>query len=346
MFSVALDPPTPFFGIIPAMKSADESETNELLETAKRLIDDHAATSKQIKEGASILKELTEVRDCLAAWQYVLDCHERGIGPFKTNKFRRSAKEAIERLALMQEIDVCSPGSDSSDFSWCTDKRKQAAMMRTYAEARRQRDKFIEHRVHPLISHEKFVEAAARIGLDWNKKSKLSNSESFAILEFTVSYDDSCGYIPIDRGISETRRGLDRDYDAAMEMLGKLRYTWSTILDLKPRCGLVCRDLMTEKEFFLFERDMSMFPSLKGGGIACGIMPVGNYFMHNGFSVPIPPPEGGQDTVEDMFEDLLSTLDFATERPIVLTKAQTASLAAVSIHSFVHSGLMENVMFA
>ncbi len=336
---------TLLFGIISAMKTEGESEAGKLLETAKRLIDDSASSSKQIKEGAGILKELTEGYDCLEAWQYLLDCHERGIGPFKTNKFRRSAKAAIERLAFLQEMDLRAPTGDSTDFSWCTDKRKQEAVMHIYAEARHKRDKFIEERVRPLVSQEKFTRAARRIGLDWNKKNALSDSEAFAVLEFTFAYDDSCGYIPIDRGIRETKRGLDHDYDVAMDMLGRLRYTWSTILDTKPRCGLICRDMLTGEEFFLFERNLSTSAFLKGATIACGRMPVGNYFMHNGFSVPIPEPDAGNESTEEMLDGILSDLKIDATRPVVLTKTQTASLAAVSIRSFLYSGLADFIRF-
>ena len=75
-----------------------DAKTKEQLEYAHRLIDGEAASSKQIAEGARIIRELAEKADCLEAWQYMLECHERCIGPFKTNKFRRAAKEAIARL--------------------------------------------------------------------------------------------------------------------------------------------------------------------------------------------------------------------------------------------------------
>ena len=57
-----------------------------------------AEASKQISEGAKIVRELTDNADCLDAWKFVLECHERGIGPFKTNKHRRNAQAAISRL--------------------------------------------------------------------------------------------------------------------------------------------------------------------------------------------------------------------------------------------------------
>ena len=78
----------------------DGDATKARLEQAKKLIEgsDGDGASKRIAEGAKIVRELAENADCLEAWKYMLACHERKIGPFKTNKFRRDAKAAIARL--------------------------------------------------------------------------------------------------------------------------------------------------------------------------------------------------------------------------------------------------------
>ena len=78
----------------------DGDAAKERLEYAKSLIDgsDGEGASKRIAEGAKIVRELAENADCLEAWKYMLECHERKIGPFKTNKFRRDAKAAIARM--------------------------------------------------------------------------------------------------------------------------------------------------------------------------------------------------------------------------------------------------------
>ena len=74
--------------------------TGERFRRAKELIEGASGegASKQIAEGAKIIRDLAENADSLDAWKYMLACHERGLGPFKTNKFRRAAKEAIARL--------------------------------------------------------------------------------------------------------------------------------------------------------------------------------------------------------------------------------------------------------
>ena len=78
----------------------DGDAARDRLACAKSLIDgsDGEGAAKRIAEGAKIVRELAENADCLEAWKYMLECHERKIGPFKTNKFRRNAKAAIARL--------------------------------------------------------------------------------------------------------------------------------------------------------------------------------------------------------------------------------------------------------
>ena len=81
-------------------KFTDEDEMKELLEMARKLIEGASGpgASKQIALGAKGVRELAEHADCLDAWKYMLELHERKVGPFKTNKFRRDAKAAIARL--------------------------------------------------------------------------------------------------------------------------------------------------------------------------------------------------------------------------------------------------------
>lgn len=75
-------------------------KTQERLRHAMAMIEgaSGADAKSRIAEGAKIVRELAEKFDCLDAWKCVLECHERGFGPFKTNKFRRDAKAAITRL--------------------------------------------------------------------------------------------------------------------------------------------------------------------------------------------------------------------------------------------------------
>ena len=314
---------------------------NEQLEAARRLIegDGYKPTSKQIADGAKIVRELAENDDCLDAWRYMLECHERGIGPFKTNKFRRAAKEAIARLDAIRRWSDEHKGRFSSDLSWCDDRVVREAMLNQYANARRQRDKFVEDCVKSRISDGKFRAAAARLGLDWDKRHLMSQMQAFAIIEFTAMYDDSDGFVPVVRGMEETKPGLDHDYDAAMQMFSSLRYTWSKVLDMRVGCGLKCLDMLTGEEFFMFERNLSKSPEINGCIIASGVMPLGDCFMHTGFSVPFPGGETGEDSAESVLDGLLADLEMSTKRPVVLSKEQTASVAAVSIKSWLASGI-------
>ena len=84
----------------PKTNKVDGQTLENRLAAARRLMEGEGCppTSGQISEGARIVRELAEKDDCLDAWKYMLECHERGVGPFKTNKFRRDAKAAIARL--------------------------------------------------------------------------------------------------------------------------------------------------------------------------------------------------------------------------------------------------------
>ena len=319
----------------------EESKIKEQLELARRLIDGEGAPSKQIAEGARIVRCLAENDDCLGAWQYMLDCHERGVGPFKTNKFRRAAKAAIARLEFMQSEGALSKAPDTKDFSWCKDKVKREAKICEYRNARRQLDKFMTKCVQPIIPNRQYATAAARIGLDWDRRVTFSQNDGFAVADFACMYDDSSGFVPIDRAIKETKPGKDPDYDAAMRMLSRLRYSWARIIDMVPGCGLKCHDLLSEEDFFLFEQNMSKFPLLIDGAITGGFVPVGNCFMHTGFGVPVPSGALEEGTIEDMLDEVLAELKIPCKRPISLSKEQTASFAAVTIRGLLHAGVAD-----
>ena len=318
-----------------------DAKTTEQLEYAHRLIDGEAASSKQIAEGARIIRELAENADCLEAWQYMLECHERGVGPFKTNKFRRAAKAAIARLSFLQSEENRSDASDTTDFSWCKSKAKCEAKVREYRNARRQLDKFMTDCVQPIVPRSQYVAAAARIGLDWRRRTAFSENEGFAIADFACMYDDSCGFVPVDRAIRETKPGKNPDYDASMKRLSRLHYSWARIDELVPGCGMKCRDMLTDEKFFLFERNMSKFPLLLDGVITGGFVPVGNCFMHTGFGVPIPREALTEGTIDDMLDEVLYELKIPRKHPIVLTRGQSASFAAVTIRSLLHTGVAD-----
>ena len=54
--------------------------------------------SKSIKLGCAMIREAAEAQGYPEAWQAILEFHEKGIGPFKTNKFARAARAALKEL--------------------------------------------------------------------------------------------------------------------------------------------------------------------------------------------------------------------------------------------------------
>jgi len=90
-------------GILPADKAdadqllaqlSDETSLSARLDAARRMIE----VEGKVSEGARLVRELAEQDDLPEAWKYMLECHEKGVGPFKTNKFRRAAKAALTRI--------------------------------------------------------------------------------------------------------------------------------------------------------------------------------------------------------------------------------------------------------
>jgi len=232
-----------------------------------------------------------------------------------------SAKEAYEAIPLM------------SDFSWVKDPGKREAKMNAYAEARRQLDRFVSECVQPRVTQKHYKTAAKRIGLDWNHKESLTQTEAFAVADFTVMYDDSEGFTAVDLAALKTERGKDPDYDAAMDMLKILRYTWYEVLGMKAHCGLKCRDLLTDREFFLFDRQLSTYPQMKGAAMAAGIMPVGDCFMTTGFALPLFSSQSAT-----FFASMLKSVGIDRPKPIFLTKKETAMFAATTIGALLDAG--------
>ena len=68
--------------------------------------------------------------------------------------------------------------------------------------------------------------------IDWQRRTAFSENEGFAIADFACMYDDSCGFVPVDRAIRETKPGKNPDYDASMKRLSRLRYSWARIDEL------------------------------------------------------------------------------------------------------------------
>ena len=79
----------------------DENVARAKLQRAKELIEGATGdgASKEIADGAKIVRDLAERIDSLDAWKYMLECHEKKVAPFKSNKVRRMASAAIVRLS-------------------------------------------------------------------------------------------------------------------------------------------------------------------------------------------------------------------------------------------------------
>jgi len=73
---------------------SDDTNLSARLDVARRMIE----VEGKVSEGVKLVRELAEQADFPEAWKYMLECHEKGVGPLKTNKFRRAAKAALTRI--------------------------------------------------------------------------------------------------------------------------------------------------------------------------------------------------------------------------------------------------------
>ena len=149
-----------------------------------------------------------------------------------------ATKEAMEREMLKENYEAIPL---MTDFSWVKDAVRRTEKLAAYTEARRALDKFVADRVQPLLKDKHYAAAAKRIGLDWAKKSTLSQTEVFAIINFTTMHDDSQGRVAVDEAMLKTDSENDDHYNAAMLMLRCLRFTCYEIQGMNEGGGHGCQ---------------------------------------------------------------------------------------------------------
>ena len=221
-----------------------------------------------------------------------------------------------------------------TDFTWVKEAVKREARLAAYAEARRQLDKFVGDCVQPLVKDRHYAAAAKRLGLDWESKSSLSHTDAFAIVNFAAMHDDSIDDVAVDRGMLKTGKGKDADYDAAIEMLQHMRFAWCKVLGMKAHCGLRCLDLLTGRELFLFDRQLSAYPQMKGAAIVADILPVDGCYMTTGFGLPVFAPRA-----EEFFERWIKALGVNRPKPIFFSKKEAADFVAKTVSILLKGGM-------
>lgn len=85
--------------------AAERGMPDALVEVGRNLIEaglDHQ-DGKVIKRGCEFIKSAAEKDDYPEAWEAMLHYHEMGVGPFRTNKFARAAREALKRFAKVED---------------------------------------------------------------------------------------------------------------------------------------------------------------------------------------------------------------------------------------------------
>ena len=107
---------------------------------------------------------------------------------------------------------------------------------------------------------------------------------------------------------------------------------------MKAHCGLRCRDFLTEREFFLLDRQLSTYSQMKGAGMVASLVPVGDCFMTTGFGLPVFASNPSA-----FFAEWFKSIGVSESRPIYFSRKETASFAATTIKMLLQGGMGEKM---
>lgn len=307
--------------------------------------------SRSVREGSEIVRQLAEQENLLEAWELILECHEKRIGPFKTNKFRREAKVAIERLKGSAEFFAegdrlleAELSSAPSDFAWLEKSRKRDEVLTDYLQLRSFMCDKMTPLVYKLFKKEDMTEAARRLGIGMAGRTFYFDSEEeMAILaDFCVFLSRANGKIPAAAEFMNQKppTEISELEHRVFECWRRYRYTMIKPLKYFEGFGVQCRDLLSGRDLVVVDRGMgsSMQPGLMC--MATGLLPFGNCFMTTGTALPFP-----SETIDDVLETLLKMQGLSNDVPILLTKRQQVDFAAHTIKLALMSGMGDHVRY-
>jgi len=87
------------------LDAAERGMPDAMVKVGRNLIEaglDHQ-DGNAVKRGCEFIRTAAEKDDYPKAWEEMLHYHERGVGPFKTNKFARAARAALKRYVKVAE---------------------------------------------------------------------------------------------------------------------------------------------------------------------------------------------------------------------------------------------------
>ena len=304
--------------------------------------------SRKIAEGADIVRKLAEDRDLLGAWQLMLEAHEKRIGPFKTNKFRRQAKAAIERLSVysdwLKEFDgPAAPDRIWPDFSRLLDCGKDDKVLKDYDRLRRVAGEYSDSKCARLADAKDLRLVSEVLDVEGNGVDSDFVSAKVEIIVF-----DFCEFLmraanrppAVFEYIRKKERGGDVD-DSERELFAcwkGFRFVIMKLLKQFPGFGVHCRDLLSGKELFVVDRGMSNLPGGEKLCMATGVFPFGEAFMTTGTGLPLLA-----DGIEHILDMMLTFVQ--ASRPVELDRHRRAQFAAFVYRTVLSAGVHKKVKY-
>ena len=328
------------------------NEMNEKLGVARELLNaEGAEAARAIRRGAEIVRELAEREDVPEAWELILWGHEKGLAPFKTNKFGRMAKNALARLKGSGEFFAegdrlleAERNSPLPDFSWVESAKKRDCVLSDYRQLRSRMSETVGTSVYKLIKREDIDEAAMRLGIAPKGKTLLFDSEEeMAIMtDFCVFLSCANGKIPAIAQYMNKREvgGISELERKSWESWKRYRYTVVEPVKFYDGFGVLGRDLLSRRELVLVDRGLG---SSRDPGIFClavGLLPFGDCFMTTGTALPLP-----SETIEEVLSILLKEQGMSYESRVALTKREQIVFAEHTIRMALAGGLSEHIRY-
>ncbi len=328
------------------------TEMNEELITARELLNaEGPEASRSIRAGAEIVRVLAEREDIQEAWELMLACHEKRLGPFKTGKFGRAAKAAICRLkdssAFFDESDRLLEAERNSplpDFGWLEKAKKRDAVFADYRQLRSYMSDYIGTKVYKMIKREDLSAAADRLGIARNGRTfSFDSEEEMAIMtDFCVFLSCAEGKIP---AIAQYMNQLDvtgvSEFERrTCECWRRYRYTVVEPLKYYDGFGVFARDLLSRREFVLVDRGVGSSQNPRIASLAVGLVPFGDCFMTTGTALPLPT-----EVVDEVISTVLKEQGIPYTCPVLLTKKQQIVFAGHMIRLALAGGMGEHVRY-
>ena len=328
------------------------NEMNEKLGVARELLNaEGAEAARAIRRGAEIVRELAEREDVPEAWELILWGHEKGLAPFKTNKFGRMAKNALARLKGSGEFFAegdrlleAERNSPLPDFSWVESAKKRDCVLSDYRQLRSRMSETIGTSVYKLIKREDIDEAAMRLGIAQKGKPLVFDSEEeMAIMtDFCVFLSCANGKIPAIAQYMNKREigGISELERKSWECWKRYRYTVVEPVKFYDGFGVLGRDLLSRRELVLVDRGLG---SSRDPGIFClavGLLPFGDCFMTTGTALPLPT-----ETIEEVLSILLKEQGMSYESRGALTKREQIVFAEHAIRMALAGGFSEHIRY-